>query len=63
MDIKPKLQLTGEDGNAFWIMGRATKAAKRAGMSQEKIDDIMKEAMEGDYNHLLSTMMKYFDVS
>ena len=58
---KPKLKLVGEDGNAFFIMGRATKAARKAGWTKEQTDAIMNEAMSDDYNHLLRTMMKYFD--
>lgn len=55
---KPKLKLVGEDGNAFAILGRASRVAKENNMDWEVI---RKEAMAGDYNHLLSTMMKYFD--
>jgi hypothetical protein len=59
IETKPKLQLTGEDGNAFFILGKAMRVAKKNGMDWETIQ---KEAMSGDYNHLLATMMKYFDV-
>jgi hypothetical protein len=56
---KPKLILVGEDGNAFAILGRASRIAKKNGMDW---DSISKEAMSGDYDHLLQTMIKYFDV-
>lgn len=58
-----KVKLTGTDGNAFSIMGRVQLAAKRAGVPLADIDAVMEEAMSGDYDHLLATMMKYFDVS
>ena len=58
---KPKLQLSGEDGNAFSIMGRARRVLQREHYSQEDIDAIMDEAMSGDYDNPLATMMKYFD--
>jgi len=59
---KPKLNIVGKDGNAFSILGKAEKALKRAGKNDE-ITKFMDEAMSGDYNHLLATVMKYFDVS
>lgn len=61
--LKPQLQLTGLDGNAFFIMARARTVAKDAGWSNEEIEEITKEAMLGDYDHLLLTMMKYFEVA
>jgi len=59
---KPVLKLVGEDGNAFFILGRASKVARRAGCSQEKIDEFMTEAKSGDYDNLLCTCADYFDV-
>jgi hypothetical protein len=61
-DVKPFLQLTGEDGNAFSIMGRARRAARRAGWSKEKITEYTGKCMSGDYDHLLQVTMEYFDV-
>jgi len=57
-----KVKLVGEDGNAFSIIGRCSKAARRAGVPKEKIDDFRKEATSGDYNNVLCTAMKYFSV-
>ena len=59
METKPVLRLVGEDGNAFFILARASKVAKQNGMDWTKI---CAEAMAGDYDHLLQTMMKYFEV-
>ena len=59
---KPRLELIGEDGNVFSILGRATREAKRAGWSEEKIKKFQAEAMSGDYDHALQTCMEYFDV-
>lgn len=56
---KPILKLLGEDGNAFFILGKAMRVAKKNGMDWEQIK---KEATSGDYNNLLATMMKYFEV-
>lgn len=60
--MKPKLKIIGKDGNAFAILGEARRAAKKAGWPQEKIEGMLQDAMSGDYNHLLSTISKYFNV-
>ena len=57
---KPKCKLTGEDGNAFAIMGRVTKALKKAGQG-DKVAEFQKKAMSGDYNKLLSVCLEYVD--
>ncbi|TET67482.1 MAG: hypothetical protein E3J56_12805 [Candidatus Aminicenantes bacterium] len=59
---KPKLKLIGEDGNVFFILGKAVREAKRAGWSEEKIEKFKKEAMSGNYDHALQTCMEHFDV-
>ncbi len=59
---KPKLKLIGEDGNVFFILGKAVREARRAGWSEEKIEKFKKEAKSGDYDHALQTCMEYFDV-
>ncbi len=59
MEEKPTLEITGHDGNAFVILGKARRVAKENNMDWETIQ---KEAMSGDYDHLLQTMMKYFEV-
>jgi hypothetical protein len=54
-----QIQLVGQDGNAFFILGRVQGAMKRANLSKEQIKEFMDEATSGDYNHLLRTVMKY----
>ena len=56
------VQLTGEDGNAFAILGAVLKAMRRARVAQEIQDAFKKEAMSGDYDNLLQTCMKYVNV-
>lgn len=57
-----KLKLIGRDGNAMVILGAAQREMKRAGLDKEKIDEYMKDAVSGDYNHLLSVTQDWFDV-
>ena len=66
---KPKVQLSGADGNAFMIIGAANKAIARFNREQTDPkdmvdkDEFQKEAMSGDYDHVIQTIMKYCDVS
>jgi len=53
------VQLSGEDGNAFFIIGRTTKALRRAGAPKEDIDAYTADAMSGDYDHVLQTTMRW----
>ena len=59
---KPTVKLTGQDGNAYSIMGRIKQALRRAGADNEYIDKYLKEATSGDYDNLLVVSMKYADV-
>jgi hypothetical protein len=59
---RPRLELTGKDGNAFNILGLAKKAAEEAGWQRARIEVFIREATSKDYNHLLETCMEYFDV-
>ena len=60
--MQPKLKLSGSDGNAFAVIGKARRVAKKAGWSEEEIKNFQDEAMSGDYNNLLRTCAKYFEV-
>lgn len=55
---KPVLQIN-HGGNAFDVLARARKVALESGMDWDLID---KEARNGDYDHLLVIMQKYFDI-
>ena len=59
---KPTVKLTGEDGNAYSIMGRIKQALRRAGADREYIDKYLKDATSGDYDNLLVVSMQYADV-
>ena len=54
--------LTGQDGNAFTILGRCRAAARDAGLSDDEVAAFMDEAMAGDYDHLLQTAMRWFEI-
>lgn len=54
--------LTGIDGNAFNILGRCIDAMRKARLSKEEQEEFYKEATSGNYDHLLQTCMKWFNV-
>ncbi len=43
------VRLVGEDGNAFSIIARTRRALLHGGVSHDKVDAFVKEAMSGDY--------------
>ncbi len=58
-----EVELTGQDGNAFFIIGRVSKAMRRAGIAQEDIDAYRTEAMSGDYDNVLRVTMTTVEVT
>lgn len=51
------LDLTGPDGNAYALMGYASRFAKQLGLDSKKI---VNEMMSGDYENLLEVFDGYF---
>ena len=58
-----EVQLSGEDGNAFAIMGAVSKALRRAGVDAEEIVNFRLEATASDYDNVLATCMRWVNVS
>lgn len=56
------VQLTGNDGNAFAIMGAVQSALRKANVSADEISGYIRESMSGDYNNLLRTAMDWVEV-
>ena len=57
-----RVQLIGEDGNAFAIIGRVSKSMRQAGVAKEERDEFMAEATSGDYDNLLRVTMEWVEV-
>jgi hypothetical protein len=57
-----EVQLSGQDGNAFAILGAVQSGLRRAGVSQGERDEFYAEATDGDYDHLLQTAMRWVQV-
>ena len=56
---KPILKIRDIDRNVFALLGKARRLARFYEMDFE---EIRKEAMSDDYDHVLRILMKYFDV-
>lgn len=57
-----EVQLSGEDGNAFAILGRMRQAFRQARVGGDEIQAFMDEAMSDDYDHLLATCTRWVTV-
>ena len=51
------IDLTGPDGNAFVLIGTASKLAKQLGLDGKAIQT---EMMSGDYENLINVFDKHF---
>lgn len=49
---KPEIDLTGPDGNAFFLIGYARQISKQLGIDP---NPIVEEMQSGDYEHLIKT--------
>ena len=56
-----KMRLVGLDSNAFSLMGAFGREARRQGWTAKEVDVVCNECMEGDYDHLLRTLMANVD--
>lgn len=56
------LPLSDCDGNAFAVLGRARKAFRRNKIEDSVWEEFRAEATAGDYEHLLLTCFRWFDV-
>jgi hypothetical protein len=57
-----EVELVNTNGNAFAVLGNVTKAMRKAGINEDERKLFMHEAMNGDYDHLLRTVMKWVNV-
>ena len=60
---KPKVQLVGQDGNVFNLLGICTKALKRAGQYDEATELKNRVMSSGSYGEALSIMLEYVDLA
>lgn len=57
-----KVRLTHQDGNAFMIISRTRVKLRAAGVPADEIEQFTHEAMDGDYDHVLTTVHEWVRV-
>ena len=55
-----KVELGGQNGNAFAILGRVRRALREAGHG-DRVEEYMAEATSGDYDNLLAVTCRWVD--
>lgn len=54
-----RLDLLGQDGNAFFLIGAFRQAARKQDWPQVIIDAVTAECESGNYDHLLQTLIHF----
>jgi hypothetical protein len=67
MNQEPKypnieVQLTGKDGNAFFIIGTVRRALRQAGLPEDEVTSFSHEVTRADYDNVLQTCMRWVTV-
>ena len=57
---KITIDLTGIQGNSFYLMGVACNLMKQLKFTDEEGESVFEELKSGDYEHLIKTFDKYF---
>lgn len=57
------IDLDGESGNPFFIIGETRRAMKEAGAKAADANKFNGEATASDYNHLLDVVERWVDVT
>lgn len=57
-----KVKLTGQNGNAFNLMGICQHAARENGVPEEEIKEFIRQCKSGDYDNLIRTCHEWFKV-
>lgn len=57
IDRPPVIDLTGPQGNAFFLMGQASQYARQLSLDS---DQIINEMKSGDYENLVAVFDRYF---
>ncbi len=57
------VNLSNNDGNAFFIIARTAAALKKHGVDDATIVRYRKQAKSGDYDNVIQTTMQWVDVT
>ena len=57
-----RVQLVGQDGNAFAVLATVRMALRRSGVPEDEVLAFVREATAGDYDELLRTVMAWVTI-
>lgn len=57
---KIQIDLTGPDGNAYYLLATANNLGRKLGKSDNELKEINDDMKSGDYEHLLWVFNKQF---
>jgi alanine-alpha-ketoisovalerate/valine-pyruvate aminotransferase len=55
-----EIDLTGPQGNAFFLLGTASKLGRQLGWDKDEIEILLRQMRNSDYENLVNTFDKYF---
>lgn len=55
-----EIDLTGADGNAFALLAYAKRIGYLIGLSEQEVEDILREMKSGDYENLIKVFEENF---
>lgn len=58
-----EVQLSGEDASAFAIIGKTRRALRKAGASDDEVEQFTNEATAGDYEDVIRVVSEWVSVS
>lgn len=59
--MRPQINISGPDGNAYALMGYVRRFGKQLGMPKSRIDGIIEDMTSGDYDHLVEVFVENFE--
>ena len=57
---KQVIDLTGPQGNAFYLLGLASKLCKQIGIGEHETNSILEEMKSSGYTNLIETFDRHF---
>ena len=58
--MKHTIDLSGPEGNAFWLIGFSKRLGQHLGRSREEVNELVNEMMSGNYQQLLAAFKREF---
>ncbi len=59
-DRRIEIDLTGPQGNVFYLMGRVKGLGRQLGWIKDEIDIVIEDMSSGDYDHAVEVFDEYF---